>query len=429
MKVLVTILTSSDLEILDLTFQTVSRQLISESRVTFHPLVIVNTKKEGYADLVRERLLEKYQFTNVIETTSNGKPGKGHNSAFYYFVTHPEYDWHFPMDGDDILFPTTFWQLATLLLSNQSLQDGASQPKFDVLLYLGMDRVVWGCEPCNVALTRGASMRTAFDESNHMKTEDVLSPFREGAMMNEIVVPVRICLMNRRATEVKSPRIAWDETGPALVDYPPFLAVFEHFLQGNLRVAGTSNRFLYIYNLLNLKNVTTTFHENAQNQQSLQASTENFRQVLAPFKRAKKNWEKLKTIPFVRTDDDARFLKHIPFKVDFIQNTLVKHYMMLHLKDMELVYNDKNYAEFIDMAQGLFEKFQELVTPELLSVVRLNLGVCFFNQYKFQEAIRQWRMALAICTDEGQKAILQSNILACERAQAVNKSENVPSAA
>jgi len=435
MKVLVTILTSSDLPLLDVVFNSVKRQIIPPemTAVTFHPVIIVNTKNPHYADEVRAHMREEHKFEDIVETESNGRPGKGHNSVFKYFATHPEYDWLFPMDGDDLVYPTAFWQLATLLQANAEKKrpDGAP-PVFDVLLYLGLDRIAWFGEPGTVLLTRGTFLRTAFEEENHLKSSETIdSPFSPKLGMHQLQVPVRICVLNRKATEVKAPRIEWDETGPALVDYPPFLGVFEQFLKGSLRVVGTANRYLYLYNLLNTKNVTAQFSEQVRpNEAARNKATEDFRKVIKPYKRAKENWERVRDIPFIRTDDDVKYLKNIPFKVDFLQNTLVKHYMQMHLKEMELHYNASKWQAFIDASQLLFERYQELIAPQLLTLVRLNLGVSFFHLYNFDDAIRQWQMALETSTDEQQKTTIRNNIEACQRAKQVTQTgEKVPSAA
>ena len=42
----------------------------------------------------------------IIETESNGRPGKGHNSVINIFKNRIQYDSMLLLDGDDFLYPS-----------------------------------------------------------------------------------------------------------------------------------------------------------------------------------------------------------------------------------------------------------------------------------------------------------------------------------
>ena len=322
MKLLITILTTSDLELLDLCYASVLRQLIPRemrSVFTYDVVIIVNSLDAAYPAAVRAR----YPGAKVVDSVSNGKPGKGHNAEIDYFREHPEYDWLFPVDGDDLLFTTALWQLGALLSS--------TGPTFDVLLFLGLDRVSFHAQPGSVIVSDKIYLTTAFEEANHMMDPDTVlrNPFIEGATIRTMSCPTRICVLNRAAANAKGPRLAWDEAAPMLEDFPPLLASLAHHLKGSLRLAGTSNRHIYLYNQLNSGNATTKFKSRQPPPIDADHANAAFLAMIAPFRgtAVESRYTDLRTIPFVKTDDNPLFLKTMRHKIGFIQNTLVKEYM------------------------------------------------------------------------------------------------------
>ena len=74
--------------------------------------VVVNTPNKDYMEEVQKKIKDNFNDINVIETESNGKTGRGKNSAIELFKMEKEnFDYIFLIDGDDFLYPTAFEQL------------------------------------------------------------------------------------------------------------------------------------------------------------------------------------------------------------------------------------------------------------------------------------------------------------------------------
>jgi hypothetical protein len=133
--------------------------------------------------------------------------------------------------------------------------------------------------------------------------------------------------MNRAAVEATEPALRWDETAPMIEDFPPLLAAFAHHLKGSLRLAGTSNRYLYVYNMLNTGNASAKFA-------AARTADEDaaFIGMLAPFRGTdvESRYTELRQVPFVKTSDNSLFLKTMRNKIGFIQSTLIKEYTRRH---------------------------------------------------------------------------------------------------
>jgi tetratricopeptide (TPR) repeat protein len=384
-KVLVTILTSSEAGILEVCLQSITRQKYTQDLkqiVTFHPVIIVNTLNPDYAETVRQRF--GVYNVPIIETESNGRPGKGHNSEIDYFKIHQEYDWILPVDGDDVLYPTAFMQLAKIIPEN----------KFDVLLFLGLDIVKWNARPGNIAITKGVYLNTIYSQTNLLETEIINNPFACKSI-DKLTCPVRMCLLNRAAASSQKPSVSWDEDSVMLEDYPPFLAVFQHHLLGSLRLAATSNRYLYLYNQLTDKNVTTSFIQDViTDKERLENATNIFHRSLEQFDIVRNNWETIRNIPFLSMEIAPAYDQSIPEKIVYLQNTFAKYYFYEHLKQMELLYSQKQWQEFMNKTQIMFDRFPELIKMPLMSLLRENLGECWFQLGDLKNAQIQLATAL-----------------------------------
>ena len=80
-KYLITLLTSSNSKLLKLSYNTIKKQINHNFNYTI--VIVVNTLNTEYF----EEVLNEFKDIEVeiIETESNGKPGKGHNSLFEIF--------------------------------------------------------------------------------------------------------------------------------------------------------------------------------------------------------------------------------------------------------------------------------------------------------------------------------------------------------
>lgn len=390
--VLITILTSSDISLLNICFRSVFEQTQHtetdtepKTKTIFTTVVIVNTKNSAYFGEVKAFLLKKYGFTNVIETESNGRPGKGHNSELQYFLEHQEFDFFFPIDGDDLLYPTALLQIDYMLTAHFP-----AQTPFDALLHLGLDRVNWHSTTGSIVLTKNTFLNTTYEETNLLQEKNITidDPFDESKTVATITCPVRTFLLNRKAAHVANLR--WDETSTMLEDYPPFLALFEAHLKGTIQLAGTANRYMYIYNQLNENNVTSTFIRNVADRDAANVS---FKNSIAKFELARSQWKKVRDIPFYKLEKQLPiFRQHLAAKVLFIRDGLVRHYFTKHINMLEKLYTEKKWTELILETQKLFDVYEDMIKtiPELLENVRLNLGVAHYKCGEANRAMYYW---------------------------------------
>ena len=80
-KFLVSLLTSSNSKLLKLVYQTIIKQINHSFNYTI--ILVINSLDKNYYQEVYNEF--KNIDIEIIETESNGKPGKGHNSLFEIF--------------------------------------------------------------------------------------------------------------------------------------------------------------------------------------------------------------------------------------------------------------------------------------------------------------------------------------------------------
>ena len=122
-NILITILTSYNEHILFQTFLSIYGKITHIFNYTI--VIVVNSINLHYYKNVCEKF-KKYEI-EIIETESNGKPGKGHNSVINYFKNNPKYDYLIPIDGDDFLYPHAFQQLSKILFYNPTIVVGGNE--------------------------------------------------------------------------------------------------------------------------------------------------------------------------------------------------------------------------------------------------------------------------------------------------------------
>ena len=103
-KFLITILSSSNAELLKLSYNSIISQI--KHNLDYTIVLIVNSLNSNYINDVKTEFVD-YEI-DIIETESNGKPGKGHNSCLNYFHNNKIYDYLIMFDGDDLVYPTFF---------------------------------------------------------------------------------------------------------------------------------------------------------------------------------------------------------------------------------------------------------------------------------------------------------------------------------
>jgi glycosyltransferase involved in cell wall biosynthesis len=125
MKLLVTLLTSNDVNRLSRLIDSFLKQNPTNYFSQVTGVIVVNTTNDSY---YQEVLSKKFPLP-VVRTESNSRPGKGKNSCLEIFLDS-DFDFVSQIDGDDILYPTYL----------QSLAEHISRfPCIDVLGIIPMD--------------------------------------------------------------------------------------------------------------------------------------------------------------------------------------------------------------------------------------------------------------------------------------------------
>ena len=100
MKLMTTLLTSNDVPKLERLIRSV-QGVVKITPVEWEVVIVVNSTREGYY----EQVLELDQPFRVVNTESNGKPGKGKNACLDVFL-ESDADFVSQIDGDDFLYPS-----------------------------------------------------------------------------------------------------------------------------------------------------------------------------------------------------------------------------------------------------------------------------------------------------------------------------------
>jgi len=134
MKLMTTLLTSNDVPKLHRLIKSVE-SVIRIEPIEWEVVIVVNSIHEGYY----EQVLELDQPFRVVNTESNGKPGRGKNACLDVFL-ESDADFVSQIDGDDFLYPSYL----------QSLYNHIKHyPNIDVLGVVPCDCI------CNFALESG----------------------------------------------------------------------------------------------------------------------------------------------------------------------------------------------------------------------------------------------------------------------------------
>ena len=133
-KFLITILSSSNIHLLELSYLSVLKQLYHP--INYNIIIIINSTDTTYFTEVKKYFLNKNYDVEIIQTISNGKPGMGHNSCIQLFQNRKQYHYLIHLDGDDFLYPYAFHQLYK---SFQSTKINNNYP--DLLVLQGNDLI------------------------------------------------------------------------------------------------------------------------------------------------------------------------------------------------------------------------------------------------------------------------------------------------
>lgn len=282
MKVMMIILTSSQSQYAYRGYRSIKNQ--KPHSFDYDIFIDVNTLNKNYLNEIRETFKNVNDVT-IVETESNGKPGKGHNSVLKLFEDHPEYDYMFCLDGDDMFYPCAFQQYEQLL---------KKQPNLDLVHLMINDNVTFEKkEHKNIKLMGNFYLYTAMEHQRNWWIEKSIgNPFKEE--LHKCRTPSRILITSRNIFKTKIP-IKYCEECKLYDDYLAFLNFTHAQLEGEINTVALSDPTIYCYNAINFDGATRNFTPDKH-----QKEQEIFnRSIKGKFHHMKENWdEKLKQLPW-----------------------------------------------------------------------------------------------------------------------------------
>lgn len=248
-KIMIIILTSSQSQYAYRSYHSVINQ--KTHPFNYDIFINVNTLNKNYINEITEQFKEEIKDNKVtiVETESNGKPGKGHNSVLQLFKEHPEYKYAFYLDGDDMFYPCAFQQYEQLF---------KKQPNLDLVHLMINDNVTFEKkEHKNIKLMGNFYLYTAMEhQQNWWEKKKIGNPFKED--LQKCRTPSRILITSRNIFNTTEP-IRYCEDCKLYDDYLAFLNFTHAQLEGEINTIALSDPTIYCYNAINFEGATRNF--------------------------------------------------------------------------------------------------------------------------------------------------------------------------
>jgi len=357
MRLLLSILTSSKSDLAKLCYDSVKNQEmmspINSSNIEIDIVVIVNsTNPEHINDI---RLLFPPD-TNIQETESNGKPGKGHNSVLRYFQTQPQYDYCVIIDGDDFLYPRALSRLQHYLRYEPDV------------LFIAFHDILQSELPPKDANIPFITFRNKcvlsynveeFTMGEWYKIKGAMNPFQHD--IDKMNTCARPFVFSRKA--VMQEDIYYDENMALYDDFIVFLKAFELHKLGRLKTFALCDTNLYLYNSTSLDAATKRFFAPENKHMRIQEAA-NYRTSIRNRFLTLKRWD-LKGMPILelgQTSEPDNFWTKCKF-IDELAKNIRLQCMVPQQDNMDIILqyckntgNSAMYDDLIHSLEMLLEK-------------------------------------------------------------------------
>ena len=233
-RFLVTILTSSRIDLLKTTLESVINQI---EFIDYDIFIIVNTTNDLYYYSVMEHFKNHSinKLKKIIRTESNGKPGKGHNSLLTTFKQHTAYKYLVIVDGDDKLYPTSISKINTLYKLYE----------YDVITIVGNTKIKSLYKNIKTEFVPGGELHTV-TSGFKIELSNNISKFSKD-FNNIIATPYRLLSISRNVLQYYTEM--FDEAMFIYDDYKMFLILYtEECFKKNLNILNLSDPYMYFYN-------------------------------------------------------------------------------------------------------------------------------------------------------------------------------------
>lgn len=338
---------------------------------TYSIFVNVNSKNPGYYAEVFSLMQEKYPQVTVIQTESNGYPGRGHNSCFEIFRNHPEYDYLAMIDGDDLFFPVAFQQYAKLLVA---------KPETDIAHLMINDNITTRVKDHqNIKLNGNFYLYTAANaQTNWWQSLPIENPYVKPLI--QCRTPSRIVLASRKVFDTDIP-IIYSEDCKLYDDYLAFLSIVENESQGKLNTVALSDPTIYCYNAENDEGATLNFTSKFHNEEQLIFNKESKK-----YNALKENHDYIKKLPYYRIPESSEFT--LKDRVSFCN----EHFVMYEIRDRIAHAQEALTEGKIKKARDYYIRANNGGAQS--NALNLNLGVCQYKTGLLDQAIDNFHKIL-----------------------------------
>jgi len=252
-KYMLAILTSNEVDLLKISIESA----IHQTHKDYDLYIVVNSTNPDYLSKVKA-LCAGYigsVIKDIVETESNGKPGKGHNSVLNLFNTLP-YEYLIMCDGDDFLYPCAVSRLNKLI----------EERKPDIIGLMG------NCS--RITVDQYKSTEQKYENGNHTKHHFIYSNnlmiernrginHIKGYYNKMLANPMRLMVTNKKI--ISKYEQLYDERMNVYDDFITFVRVVDESVNHGLNVLFLNDDNIYLYNHTNIKSVSK-FFENDGNQ-------------------------------------------------------------------------------------------------------------------------------------------------------------------
>ncbi len=253
-RVLALVLTSNHVDLMLRAVRSVTEFQQADSGLVVEVRVVVNSLNPEYCEKVSLAVAALGRSdVSVVNTESNGKPGKGHNAQLREFLHSPQqHDYALFLDGDDAYYP------CALGLLRRAFESGV-----DVLALQTNDKVMAPWDPeyfgC-IGLEARFGIRTFMDQEQHWwRKEPRLNPFLPENPVHKVTTPARLIALSRKGAQQAG--IQYCERAELFDDFMAYLCIMNAWLlqRGALDVRFISNTYLYCYSTLTDNNATSMY--------------------------------------------------------------------------------------------------------------------------------------------------------------------------
>jgi len=246
MKFFVAILTSSDTALCKITYNTIINQ--ETHNLLYDIFIIVNSKNTEYYSNILDTFRDVSVPVQIIQTESNGYPGKGHNSVLNTFRNTNGYDYCILIDSGDFFYPTAFSNLSMYLAYKPDMLFVSYHDNLST--NISAQNIPHICIDNKCYLNYNIDIVTAklWYESKGK------NPFHHN--INLLNTPARPVLFSRRVLEYD---ILYDENMKLYDDFIVFIKCFELCVLKSINMYLLIDSDIYLYNTISTNSATYVY--------------------------------------------------------------------------------------------------------------------------------------------------------------------------